>query len=211
MLDSSFNPPTKAHLAIAASSFPDSPSLSGPGEYTSKLLLYTPKNADKVPKDTDASPAQRVEMMLAQAGVLNASGDCVAVGILPAANFVDKALILRSHVDGEITFLVGTDTLVRIFDERYYDDMDHQLRTLFSCAYLVSIGRGDSAAEKSLLAKPEVATWVQKGRVRFLPSLPDVAEISSTRVRQAVKNGQGVEEWCTPPVTEIITREGLYK
>lgn len=52
-LDSSFNPPTKAHLEMALSPFPRKSDEEG--EYDALLLLLSAKNVDKVLKDGDAS------------------------------------------------------------------------------------------------------------------------------------------------------------
>lgn len=89
ILDSSFNPPHFAHLAIASSHFPlslsstsSSPAiqLSETGDnlnrvkldkndamsesYTSRILLFSVKNIEKKPKPGDASTLQRIEMTI---------------------------------------------------------------------------------------------------------------------------------------------------
>ncbi|KAJ8490036.1 hypothetical protein ONZ45_g13345 [Pleurotus djamor] len=73
ILDSSFNPPTLAHLALANSPRPSyqreilSATSDGFGglqtEYDAKLLLLSVRNADKALKRGDATFVQRLEMM----------------------------------------------------------------------------------------------------------------------------------------------------
>ncbi|KAL0953241.1 hypothetical protein HGRIS_004494 [Hohenbuehelia grisea] len=73
VLDSSFNPPTLAHLALAnhprprfASSDDDNKHSENEHypDYDAKLLLLSVRNADKTLKPTDASFMQRIEMMM---------------------------------------------------------------------------------------------------------------------------------------------------
>ncbi|KAJ3769660.1 hypothetical protein FB446DRAFT_693225 [Lentinula raphanica] len=63
VLDSSFNPPTLAHLALANTSRPRTTS-DDKEEYDAHLLLLSVRNADKSLKEGDATYAQRVEMMI---------------------------------------------------------------------------------------------------------------------------------------------------
>lgn len=58
-LDSSFNPPTRAHLALATAPYPSSETGYGEakagGEYDGHLLLLSVKNVDKVLQTGDAT------------------------------------------------------------------------------------------------------------------------------------------------------------
>src|SRR6266436_1433386 len=112
VLDSSFNPPTLAHRALA--SLPAASSPTG-----ARLLLLSVRNADKVPHPGDASPVQRVEMMVHLAHEVNA-----AVGLVDAPAFVHKAEILRAALPAgaRLTFVQGIDTLERFLAPRYYGD-----------------------------------------------------------------------------------------
>lgn len=70
MLDSSFNPPTKAHLALALTSSTRSRSRGTEAEAAlnsddkAHLLLLSVRNADKALKEGDATHVQRLEMMM---------------------------------------------------------------------------------------------------------------------------------------------------
>jgi nicotinamide-nucleotide adenylyltransferase len=203
--------------------------IDDPGPYTARLLLYSPRNADKTPSAADASTAQRAEMMIAQASaleqVLSQPEDSqqafgVGVGLLRAPTFVGKATALAAALSSDsppaLTFLVGTDTLVRIFDTKYYPEggMPAALEQLFAHAWLVCVSRGDEgdiAAQDALLSDPEVMRWTKAGKVRVLGHLEESAGVSSTLVRAAVQHGRGeVEKYVAPGVADILLRDGLY-
>lgn len=89
VLDSSFNPPTLAHDALASLD----PSSSA------RLLLLSLRNSDKTLKPGDASPAQRLEMMVLLANELVAKGGGpVAVGTIDEPTFVGKSTVVLEHL-----------------------------------------------------------------------------------------------------------------
>ncbi|KAL1408309.1 hypothetical protein Q8F55_005115 [Vanrija albida] len=234
VFDSSFNPPHRAHFGLGVSTFPapttSAPSSSStpdalgppgsklnPGPYTARLLLFSTRNADKVPA---ADAEHRAGLMLAQARAMAAATRLpVAAGLVSAPTFVDKWAALFAHA-GAVTFLVGTDTLERIFEERYYPPggMEAALERLFQrCWFVCALRAGDSAegaaqAEK-LLSRPEVAYWVKLGKIRTLPPIPGAEAVSSTEVRNIVRSGAGrdaLEALVVPEVAEYILANGLY-
>ncbi|KAJ3761104.1 hypothetical protein EV360DRAFT_38482 [Lentinula raphanica] len=117
VLDSSFNPPTLAHLALANTSRPRT-TASDSEEYDADLLLLSVRNADKSLKEGDATYAQRVEMMIELARDVrthtrslteSGNGDRdrdrnVAVGITNEPTFVGKSRaltgFLKERLDG---------------------------------------------------------------------------------------------------------------
>ncbi|ODO00662.1 hypothetical protein L198_02985 [Cryptococcus wingfieldii CBS 7118] len=233
VLDSSFNPPTSAHQSIASSIFPRLGEDKVDG-YTARLLLYSPKNAAKTPTGKDATPLQRLEMMSLLASSMRSASlrkESIATALIHAPNFSSKASILRSHLlsslgpvrgkEAEMTFLVGMDTLVRIFDPKYYPtgEMHGILREFFedSGARVVSARRGTSEAdrvfEKDLLGRDDVKGWVGDGKVRVLGDGHDGWEdISSTLVREGVRRGDwsSVKKLVGDGVATYIQREGLF-
>lgn len=153
VLDSSFNPPTLAHLALISSA---PPTLSTTGDYSARLLLLSVRNADKALKAGDASYLQRMEMIRILA-TEDLSGTNVAVAIVDEPTFVGKSKILLSTLQSrlerllsevesgegpiripslELTFLQGFDTLERLLAPRYHNDseveMHSALRHFFS-------------------------------------------------------------------------------
>lgn len=241
ILDSSFNPPTLAHIAMASTLFP--PPVTpitpeqDPGAYTARLLLYSARNADKTPKHGDAAPAQRAEMMLLAArsvGQAGGGGSGAGVGsgtgvaLVSEPTFVAKSTALVQALSQQqqqqqkgtpppaLTFLVGTDTLVRIFDPKYYpaSGLGAALDALFAHAWLVCCARGtaDELREQdALLARPDVAVWVRQGKIRLLPPLQGYEDVSSTAVRRAVARRSGLDGLCTTEVEAYIEAQGLYR
>src|SRR5271169_6899875 len=83
ILDSSFNPPTNAHLALAVSSL-------SPNQKSTVLLLLAIQNADKPVKP--ASFEHRLEMMELLAKKIETESSAAAlVALSKHARFVDKA------------------------------------------------------------------------------------------------------------------------
>ncbi|KAJ6466595.1 hypothetical protein C8R47DRAFT_951775, partial [Mycena vitilis] len=134
VLNSSFNPPTLAHLVLVNAPRPSIGEDPG-GEYDAKIYLLSVRNADRSLKPTDATYIQRLEMMLlpAQESVERAETYQVAIGIIDEPTFVGKAsklLVFMEHrLSGlgvapprpQLTFLLGmSDTLERVLAPRYY-------------------------------------------------------------------------------------------
>ncbi|KAL0579593.1 hypothetical protein V5O48_002431 [Marasmius crinis-equi] len=138
VLDSSFNPPTAAHLGLLNARRPRYNSIDTSGrDYDAKLLLLSVRNADKQLKSTDATYTQRLEMMMKLAEEVTAQGkdekehsehENVAVAIIDEPTFVGKSSLLQrflrertsSQTEFRLTFLLGFDTLERFFAPRYY-------------------------------------------------------------------------------------------
>ncbi|OKL59183.1 hypothetical protein UA08_05662 [Talaromyces atroroseus] len=128
VLDSSFNPPSAAHLDIASSALEESPRSSR------LLLLLATQNADKPAKP--ASFEDRLLMMSLFAQELRIhlqsslpslpSADIphIDIGVTKKPYFVDKAAAIElseEYPKGlEQIHLTGYDTLIRIFNPKYY-------------------------------------------------------------------------------------------
>lgn len=95
VLDSSFNPPTIAHAALASAPHSE-PTLARPNPIP-RLLLLSISNVDKTPKAGDATPVQRLEMMVSLADELSKSAP-VAVGALNEPTFVGKSTLLLDQL-----------------------------------------------------------------------------------------------------------------
>ncbi|BEI86374.1 hypothetical protein CcaverHIS002_0606610 [Cutaneotrichosporon cavernicola] len=125
-----------------------------------------------------------------------------------------------------ITFLVGMDTLERIFDAKYYPHgrMDAAMEELFQHAWLVCARRGSGGEstdaadtrrlEDNLLARADVARWVARGRIRLIRAPEAVADVSSTRVRMALRMGAGagaLRGLCADPVSKYLLEQRMYR
>ncbi|CAE6457018.1 unnamed protein product [Rhizoctonia solani] len=206
VLDSSFNPPTNAHAALASQPTGPSP----------RLLLLSISNADKVPKQGDASSAQRLEMMVALAEYL---GGEVGVGAVNEPTFVGKSTILRECLgtasEPELTFLMGWDTITRFFAPRYYPSPQAMLTRLHAFfddqrSSLVCARRGShpDSEEQAFLHSEYVRVFYDAGKIRIVDLDKDVRDISSTDVRNGTI--ETAEKDCPKEVVEIIKQEQLY-
>ncbi|KAH9856626.1 Nucleotidylyl transferase [Lenzites betulinus] len=280
VLDSSFNPPTLAHLALANTLPPpttDVPPSKRSHDFDARLLLLSVRNADKQLKPGDATYEQRTEMMVllahelarahardvpaAQAQVGTPTSDSaepeqkhepnVAVAIIDEPTFVGKSTILHTFLCARIasllspatspgvsipssppapapklTFLMGTDTVARLFAPRYYasePDMRVALRRFLSpapegedsrlvCARRVSTGatRADEEAIEVEMAA-FARTIVPYERLACVDIGEREATFSSSEVR--VLRAHGDERWrdmVAPSIVEYISQHNLY-
>ncbi|KAJ9128271.1 hypothetical protein QFC24_000564 [Naganishia onofrii] len=274
VFDSSFNPPTRAHLAISLTLYPPPTDLSSssssspsntipefptaaPNEtynepYTARLLLLSARNVDKTPKPgIDATFVQRIEMMRLQAldmeavaGRADQSAGNVAVAALNHPTFVGKSDILlrwlrqrfspaSTNADAppeiRLTFLIGTDTLLRLFIPKYYTpspllgpDMPAHLSKLFTLdgSDIVVAHRGTTSAargeeETFIQSRADCRALVRGGKIRFVVEGEvgeEEREMSSTRVRRAVREGREREARLLmgKRVGDYVFQEGLY-
>lgn len=191
----SFNPPTIAHLRLC--------------EHAQKhlnlsevLLLLAIVNVDKT--QFDFSLEERVEMMTALAG----KHPNWSAALCSHGRFVEKAKAVSSaYPEGtEIWFIVGYDTLVRIFEPRFYHDMPMHdaLQQFFELANIAVFPRSDAAEEvvKEFLKRPEVNPFLS--RIIVLPSEPSLLWISSTLVREKLKLGEPVDELVPQAILKFL-------
>lgn len=273
VLDSSFNPPTMAHLALANSrrpsyQTPDSDTHTPGGDYDAKLLLLSVRNADKSLKAGDATYIQRLEMMALLAkdikhysseggsgGSPIAEVDAnIAMAIIDEPTFVGKSSSLleflrqrysslmsgREHISQsppetlpmtQLTFLVGFDTLERLFAPRYYGDSEAQmltsLRQLLSppphgddsrvvCARRVSLQSDSEEHTQSEQKTLELAQEFMASRITLINIGQKESTYSSSAVRSAIGQAGGdgrSDEWLNlvpTNVADYILKEGLY-
>jgi nicotinic acid mononucleotide adenylyltransferase len=193
-LDASFNPPTLAHLALVT----EAARLLPPGEI---LLTLATANVDKAV--TGFPLARRLALLLRIAETRPA----VSVGALSHGRFVDKAAAIRPHYHPgtRLVFLLGFDTLVRLFDPRYYTDPDSELAALFATAECVAANRAPDPPEAlpRFLSRPEVLPYADRIHTIRLPEA--VAAISASRVRARLAQGESVAELVPPEIAAMLT------
>ncbi|THH15779.1 hypothetical protein EW146_g4752 [Bondarzewia mesenterica] len=238
VLDSSFNPPTLAHLALASLK----PHDTKEGDYDARLLLLSVRNADKQLEPSDATHIQRMEMMtLLTHDILHAN---TAVAILDEPTFVGKSAALLSFLRGrlqhpplssspsqtslpsariELTFVQGFDTLERLLSPRYYGSaelMSQALRKFLSvdgdnsrvvCARRTMLRKNGADAEKEQRITDSVRGFVEEGRIVLMNIDEDARKMSSTEVRAKISRGD--ESWrsmVTERIAEYIVAHSLY-
>lgn len=248
VLDSSFNPPTRAHMRMADSTIR---SLTKETDNDARLLLLLAvKNADKAPKP--ASFAHRLAMMWACAVDLQADQTQenearnvpIDVGLTTHPFFHDKSTeIAASAFYGgsppgeqgpEQVFLAGYDTLIRIFNPKYFTapspdpasemtPMQAALDPFFARARLRITMRPDdewgSRADQlvyidglgNLEESGGRGSWAERVEMVEGRSKEETI-VSSTAARRAAKKGEWntLGEFVGPCVRTWIEEEGLY-
>ena len=197
VLPSAFNPPTRAHLRMLELA-------AGVAGASHRAAMLTTRNVDKglygAPLD------HRIGMLLAEAR--EAPG--LAVVATNAARFVDQAAALTAEFrEARFDFVAGYDTLVRIFDPRYYDDMDAALTPFFGRHRLLVTNRAE-ATPRALSAFVAALPARFRDRVLQLELDDHAAWMSSTAARENVAGG-GEDESIPPAVRRYIEEHGLYR
>ncbi|KAI1809863.1 Nucleotidylyl transferase [Poronia punctata] len=225
VLDSSFNPPTLAHQRMVLSALNDPRYKANQSRV---LLLLAINNADKAPKP--ASFAHRLAMMYVFAREIAEEAAVVDIAVTKEPYFHAKALAIASeetYRDGEQIYLTGYDTLIRIFDPKYYpdDSMKKSLDPFFAHARLrvrmrTSDDWGDAVQQMAYLDELRDGRleriggrkeWV--GRVEMVEGRKvEEAVISSTKVRDAVKrrDWDALGELVSEDVVGWIRENDLY-
>ena len=150
VLDSSFNPPTCAHVHLLRSA-------AARFGVRRRMLLLAKQNADK--PVVGASLPHRLQMMelLAREEV---EGSTVC-GVTAHPLFVDKARALRALCGpgATIFLLVGYDTWERVVDPKYYPEgrRDDALRSLFGTVEAASLSRASPRLDVSVTRPRTVA------------------------------------------------------
>ena len=195
ILAGSFDPLTNAHLALAQAA------RGHPGQERNVYLALSRHTVDKEARvrPTDADRA----LVLAQW-----AGRAPGCGVLffNRGLYADQAVAARAAFPAarSIAFVVGFDKARQIFDPRYYTDRDAALRTLFANVTLLVAPRADAGpgALDALLDRPENRPF--RDAAWPLPLDPAWADDSSTRVREAARQGRPYADLVPPETVAFV-------
>ncbi|KAL7900434.1 hypothetical protein HDV63DRAFT_402761 [Trichoderma sp. SZMC 28014] len=235
VLDSSFNPPTRAHAEMAKSALERAAASSSSSARL--MLLLSVNNADKAPKP--ASFPTRLGMMEGFGRELLKSFEGqrpeIDLAVTKMPYFHDKARVIAEsgfyaaggNAEPEQIFLAGFDTVIRIFNPKYYGEgggMRAALGPFFDKARLRVTMRPDDEwggedeqveyvkglGEGGLDEVGGDKAWA--GRVDLVEGRRG-SGVSSSRVRELAKgNERGeLEEMVDGEVLVWIDEEGLYR
>lgn len=189
-LSASFNPMTTAHAGLIV----EATRLFPPRE---TLLLLATANVDKAV--TGLPLDRRLDLLLRYAE----RRPGVSVGVVAHGRFADKLKAIREAYPAgtRVVFLLGLDTLVRLFDGKYYNDREASLKQLFDESEYVVANRGADALEavETFLARPEIAPFAHRIHPVRLPA--GLANVSATDVRGRLSRGE--------PVLDLVPSEIL--
>ena len=196
----SFNPPTEAHVALireATKRF----------KLDEILVLLDLQAMDK--RIVGASLEDRLKMVK----LLFERSSRASIGLANRGLFVEKREPLRSLYPSPIrfVFMVGFDTILRVMDRKYYEDGPEDLDRLFHDSRFICANRGDDErrAFKTLFEYSENTKYARSVSFFVLPK--KFSFVSSSLVRQRIKEGKPVKGLVPPSVLRFIEREKLYR
>lgn len=194
LIPGSFNPPTLAHAALG--------DLARAEGYEATWFLSARRTLAKRPHGL--SPEDRLLAMRLGAP------DGVGTAVVSHGLLVDQAeAAWRCFEAPELAFIVGSDKLEQLFEERWYPDRQEALERFFGRARLIVAPRhGHGEKVRFLLQRGDVRPFVPRIEVRHLH--PSVAEISSTRVRQVLRSGGSPSGLVTGPVEDLLVETGAF-
>lgn len=194
ILSGAFNPLTLAHTTIAEQTFAEYP-------LDELLLLVAKANVDK---EVFGLPlAARVLTLKAFAE----DRPRFSVGVSSHGRYIDKVAALKaiSPPETEFHFIVGYDTLIRIFDPKYYTAFHAELAALFKEARFIVANReaADIRTIAAFMDQPETRRYARYVSCLLLPDA--YAYMSSTAVRELVARGEAIEHLVPPSLLAMLT------
>ena len=186
----SFNPITIAHIKMIEEA-------QVRFQLDEMLLLLAKANVDK-----DEFGMPLAGRILTLKGFAE-EGNNVSIGISSHGRYIDKIGALKAVYpeNTEYHFIVGYDTLVRIFNAKYYTDITNELRDLFSQCRFIVANRENVNIEtiKEFLDAPLVQPYSSYISCLKLPDF--YADVSSTEVRMRLENGESISH-LVPSILE---------
>jgi nicotinic acid mononucleotide adenylyltransferase len=172
LLAGSFNPLTRAHVALGAAA-------KAVGRLDAIVWTLTVVTVDK----ERVERASLVDRLLQMRALVDSGADALA--LINRGLYVAQAEVARwllPHLD-ELVIVVGFDKIVQILDPRYYDDRDAVLDRLFGMVSLLVAPRSveDEMSLHALIDLPENRRY--RARIAFCPLPPRYRADSSSKAR----------------------------
>ena len=199
VLSGSFNPPTNAHVELLRRA-------QVAYSLDECMFLLAIANVDK---PIFGAPLEHRLLMMC---ILARGHPNWSVALSSHGRFVDKAqaIIHTYPTPFDLFFIVGYDTLVRIFDPKYYTDPNRELQMLFEHAQLIVANREPYAVKDihSFMKHPLCAPFVKRIHILELPEC--FASMSSTTVREVLKSGGDIVNMVPHQIAQMIRTFNLY-
>ena len=198
VLPSAFNPPTRAHLRLLDLA-EDVEGVEG------SAALLTTRNVAKGIEG--ASLEDRIGMLLAA----RASRPGLAVLAANQARIVDQAASLRrTWPEAAFDFALGYDTLLRLFDQQYYEgSMETELDPFFERHRVIAANRGE-------VTVAAMGDWMAERAASYSDRIVTVAldeehgRMSSSDARAVIEAGRESDD-LPADVAAYIHERGLYE
>lgn len=194
VLSGTFNPPTRAHLALAAAAV---------RRVRLEEVLFVLPEQPPHKQELAATFAERAEMLrLAVTAESRFSAATVGPGL-----FLDIHRAVAPHypTDVRMFFLAGRDAGERILLRWPYDDPRAALRAMFQRFDVVIASRGGPFAVEG---HPALAPYA--GKIHRLDLGTEYEKISATRARECLAAGRAAGRFLAAEVEAFIRARGLY-
>lgn len=190
----SFNPLTLAHARMIEDTFTEY-------QLDEMLLLLAKANVDK---EVFGLPLA-ARLLTVKKYAENRSN--YSVGVSSHGRYIDKVAALKAFLppETEYYFIVGYDTLVRIFDPKYYRNFHAEMRELFVSARFIVANRAEADIKtiEAFMAHQEIRQYVPYVSCILLPDV--YAYMSSTEVRELLEQGKAIEHLVPPSILEFFS------
>ncbi len=190
-----FSPPHLGHVG-AVESFCDAISLD-------ELIIMPTFVPPHKQHDTEISPSDRIEMCKLAFGHI----DKAVVSDLEikrgGKSYTAITLEELSSDDRELYFLCGTDMFITL-------DKWYMFEKIFKLAVICYVRREDEYGLGELIEKKK-EEYVRKYNAEIIEISNDVREISSSEIRDGIKNKSDLSDAVPRKVYNYITEKGLYK
>ncbi len=117
-----------------------------------------------------------------------------SVGVSSHGRYIDKVTALKAIFppETEFHFIVGYDTLVRIFDPKYYTNFHAELQELFISARFIVANRAEADIKtiEAFMGQPEIRRYTSYVSRLLLPDT--YAYMSSTEARELLARGESI-------------------
>ena len=189
----SFNPLTLAHTKMIADTI-------AKYQLNELLLLLAKANVDK----TVFGLPLAARLLTLKSYTQNR--ERFSVGVSSHGRYIDKVTALKVIFppETEFHFIVGYDTLVRIFDPKYYADFHAELGKLFIDARFVVANRAEADIKtiESFMNQPEIRRYAPYVSCLLLPDA--YAYMSSTEVRGLLERDEAIEHLVPPSILAML-------
>ena len=195
VLSGTFNPPTRAHLALAREAMAQLA--------LDEVLFVLPEVPPHKPQ-LEASLEDRTEMLRR-----TVAGEArLSAGICSHGLFLDQHRAIAPHYPAgtRFLFLTGRDAAERILLHWPYEDPQKALEEMFARFEFAVAGRG---GEFRVPAGTPAARYAARIHSFRIPR--ECETLSATRVREAAARDEGIESYVAEDVADYIRTHGLYR
>lgn len=204
VMGGSFDPPTRAHLALMTAAV--DALQADRGIFAPSSQAYVEKKRGKQKRMDPVLPEKVRQEMLA---AMCAEDRRLQVDPLEFGSdgqgrtFDTMAAIQEAHPQAELWFIAGGDKLSVI--SRW-----HRSEEFLQRFHILAASRAGTAPEEAILANPLLCRYRERSRI--LPVPEDILDISSTQVRQLLREGdQAAAAMVHPAVWQMLLAEGRLK